>query len=127
MLTINDYNHLKTLYEQFRKSNAYIKDLITKDDWESVETAVKEKEDLLKKIIFFEKPRINDIKENPELNKIRIELIELEKENISLVKELRESLSAELKNVKKAKKVINAYEPDMSIISTVEFNDIDEE
>lgn len=126
MLTLEDYNHLKILYEQFRKSNAHIKDLISKDDWDSVDIAIQEKDTLLRKIIFFEKPRLNDIKENAELNSCRIELIELEKENLALVKELKETLSVELKSIKKAKKVINAYEPDASTISTVEFKDIDE-
>ena len=107
MLTINDYNHLKLLYDQFFKMNAHIKELITNNDWENVDFAIQDKDALLRKIIFFEKPRIDLIKANDELHSIRLNLIELEKENIELVKSMREKLLDEIKSVKKTKKVLN--------------------
>jgi len=126
MLTVNDYNHLKTLYEQFKKSNSYIKSLIQENDWDSVEIAVQEKNDILRKIIFFEKPRLADIKENDELNKTRLELIELEKQNIELVKSMKEELSKEINQVKQTKKIVNAYEPSqIEVISTLEIKEFD--
>ena len=126
MLTINDYNHLKLLYDQFFKMNAHIKELITNNDWENVDFAIQDKDALLRKIIFFEKPRIDLIKANDELHSIRLNLIELEKENIELVKSMREKLLDEIKSVKKTKKVLNAYEPlsNMSA-STFEVSDIE--
>ena len=124
MLTVDDYNHIKTLYEQFKKTNSYIKSLIEQDDWDSVESAVQEKNSLLKKIIFFEKPRINDIKENDELNKLRLELIELEKKNIEIVKTMKEALSKELGEVHKKNVLRNTYDPaHAEIISTVEIKE----
>ena len=127
MLSINDYNHLKLLYEQFYKMNAYIKELISNNDWDSVDFAIQDKDSLLRKIIFFEKPRINQIKGNKELHSMRLNLIELEKENIELVKKMKEDLIGEIKKVKKAKKVLNAYEPiSNNTISTFEVKSCDD-
>ena len=111
MLSINDYNHLKLLYDEFLKKNLYIRDIINKGLWDDLDSAIKEKESLMRQIIFFEKPRLSKIKENDELNKKRLKLIELEKENIALVVEKRQQLEKELKKTKKVKKVLNAYEP----------------
>lgn len=124
MLTVNDYNHLKLLYEKFSAANKHIKKLIKENNWDSVEVAVQEKDALIRQIIFFEKPRLQQIKNNQELNKIRLELIELEKQNIELVKKMKEELLSNLKQVKTAKKVLNAYEPASNrIISTFEIKE----
>ena len=111
MLSINDYNHLKLLYDEFLKKNLYIKDIIQKDLWDDIEVAIKDKEDLMRQILFFEKPRLKQIKDNAELNKIRLKLIDLEKENIALIVEKRQHLTHDLKKTKKIKKILNAYEP----------------
>lgn len=124
MLRINDYNHLKLLYDKFLKMNQYIKDLIKKNDWDSIDIAVQEKNSLLRQIILFEKPYIKEIKDNDELNSLRLHLIELEKENIELVKAAKEELIGEIGNIKKVKRVLNAYEPKTNdSISTFEIND----
>lgn len=123
MLRINDYNHLKLLYEKFSKMNAYIKDLINKGDWDGVDFAVQDKNSLLRQIILFEKPHIKEIKTNEELNALRLHLIELEKENIELVKEMKEKLLSQIGSVKKAKRILNAYEPVDTTVSTFEISD----
>lgn len=124
MLSINDCSHLKLLYEQFLKQNTYIRDLILKDDWESVDIAVQEKEKLIRQIVRFEKPRLKDIKENQELNDMRLNLIKLEEDNIDLVKSLKDKALSEISNVKKAKKIMNAYEPlTNNVISTLDILD----
>jgi hypothetical protein len=89
MLSINDYNHLKLLYDKFFKSNAHIKSLIEANDWDSVDIAIQEKEGIIRQIIFFEKPRLEVVKENKELMSLRNKLVELEKENIELVKKTK--------------------------------------
>lgn len=125
MLSINDYNHLKLLYDKFFKSNAYIRSLIEADDWDSVDIAIQEKEGLIRQIIFFEKARINEIKANKELMNLRSKLVEAEKENIELVKKIKENFFKELSNIKKAKKVLNTYEPITNVaVSTFEVKDI---
>ncbi len=111
MLSINDYNHLKLLYENFFKFNTYIKDLIESQDYDSIDVAIQEKDSLIRQIINFEKPRIDDIKENPELHKIRLDLIEKEKENIVLLTSIRDKIKNDITALNKAKKVINTYEP----------------
>lgn len=111
MLSIHDYNHLKLLYDEFLKKNLYIRDIINQGNWDDIETAVKEKEALMRQIIFFEKPRLSEIKDNDELNKKRLKLIELEKANIALIVEKRQQLEQELKKTKKTKKILNTYEP----------------
>lgn len=124
MLSVNDYNHLKLLYDKFFKSNAHVRELIEADDWDSVDVAVQEKDKLIRQIIFFEKPRLNQIKANKELMLLRDKLVQLEKDNIELVKKIKEDFLAELSNIQKARKVINAYEPAMnSIVSTFEMKE----
>jgi len=124
MLSVNDYNHLKLLYDNFFKFNAHISDLIKQGDWDSVDIAVQEKENIIRQIIFFEKPRIEQIKTNKEIMTYRNKLVELEKANIELVKTAKQQLISELTVVKKAKKVLNTYEPmSNSAISTFEISD----
>ncbi len=126
MLGINDYNHLKLLYDKFLKANLQIKNLVNSNDWESVDIAIQQKESLLRQIIHFEKPRLEQIKENEELYKTRLELIELEKENILLIKELKNKLLKDLVKVKKVKKVLKTYEPLIKdSVSTIDIKDID--
>ena len=123
MLSINDYNHLKLLYDKFFKSNAHIRALIKADDWDSVDIAVQEKESLIRQIIFFEKARLEEVKANKELMKLRNKLVELEKENIELVKSIKEDFFKQISNIKKAKKILNAYEPaTLNSVSTFEVN-----
>ena len=123
MLSINDYNHLKLLYDRFFKSNAHIRSLIEADDWDSVDIAIQEKESIIRQIIFFEKARLNEVKSNKELMGLRNKLVELEKENIELVKKIKEDFFNKLMNIKKAKKVLNAYEPTTNdVVSTFEVN-----
>lgn len=114
MLSVTDYNHLKLLYDRFLKTNQHIKELIQEARFDDVDIAIQEKEGLLRQIIFFEKPRLNEIKENAELNKQRLNLIELEKENIELIKSMKEELCKEISGVKKTKKIMSAYEPSVS-------------
>ena len=71
-----------------------IRQLAESDDWDSIENAVIEKDALLRKIIFFEKPRISDIKDNTELIGIRNEIIEIEKANIVFINQLKENGTA---------------------------------
>ena len=124
MLSINDFNHLKLLYEQFHKMNLHIKSLILANDWESVNFAIQDKEKLQRKILSFEKPHVEEIKKCPELLNFRKKLIQLEKDNIELVKSLRQNILKEISNVKLARKILNTYEPSTNkIVSTFEVKD----
>lgn len=128
MLSLNDFNHIKLLYEQLLKMNTYIKELINAKDWDSIGFAVRDKEILMDKILKFEKTRTQDIKESPELNATRTKLFNLEKANLELIKKMKEEALEELKGVKKTKKVINAYEPSLNrAVSTfeIDMDDID--
>lgn len=111
MLSINDYEHLKLLYDKFFKKNKQIRSLIIDGEFESADFAIQEKDSLIRQILLFEKPRINEIKNNSVLYEMRLKLIELEKENIVLVKGMKDKLMSELTSIKKTKKIINAYEP----------------
>ena len=121
MLSLADYNHLKLLYDNFFKSNAHIRELILADDWDSVDFAVQEKDGLIRQIIFFEKARLKEVKENKELMALRSQLVELEKQNIELVKAKKEDFFKQIAHVSKAKKVLNTYEPTtVDVVSTFE-------
>ncbi len=128
MLSVSDYNQLKILYDTYKKSSLLIKQLAEADDWDSVENAVAEKDALLRKIIFFEKPRIKDIKDNSELIRIRNEIIEIEKRNIVLINQLKDAISHEISGVKSKKKIYGAYAPlGQDSVSTFQINDVFEE
>ena len=124
MLTPSDFQQLKLLYDRFAKMNAQINSLINLREFDELDDVVQKKDKLLKQIIFFEKSRIKDIKENSELDKIRINLIELEKQNIQLIKQLKEDMTKEFSDIKKSKKIISAYEPSLSEgVSTIDIKD----
>ena len=124
MLSITEYEYIKLLYDKYKKSNDYIRDLMQKDEWDSVEYAVDDKNETMKLILQFEKVHKDNIKLNPELTKIRKILIEMEKSNIELLKTLKEEAKNELDSVSKAKKVLNKYEPDASEgVSTINITD----
>lgn len=124
MLSITEYEYIKLLYDKYKKSNDYIRDLMQKDEWDSVEYAVDDKNETMKLILQFEKVHKDNIKLNPELTKIRKQLIEMEKSNIELLKTLKEEAKNELDSVSKAKKVLNKYEPDASEgVSTINITD----
>ena len=126
MLSISDYNQLKLLYENYIKFSILIKQLAADDDWESIENTINDKNAYLRKIIFFEKSRIDDIKENDELLKLRNQIIEMEKENIVFINQLKDDLTKEIGSVKQTKKIYNAYIPlGQDSISTFEVADID--
>ena len=114
MLSNEDKNHLLLLYTQFERMNDHIRNLILNNSWDDTDIAIQEKNALQKQILIFEKPRKEDIKKTPELDEFRKKLIQIEFENIELVKKARENLEAEILNIKKTKKVIGAYEPQLN-------------
>lgn len=127
MLSVTEYNYIKLLYDKYKKSNEYIKGLMEKDEWDSVEYAVSDKNELIKQIMQFEKVHKENIKLNPELTKLRNQLVAMEKSNIELLKTLKEQAQNEFDSVSKAKKVLNKYEPEASDgISTIDITDEDE-
>lgn len=128
MLSISDYNQLKILYANYKKFSELIKQLAEKDDWDAIENAIGEKDAFLRKIIFFEKPRIKDIRDNDEILALRNEIVELEKENIVFINNLKMALSSELAGVKQTKKLYSAYSPlGKDAISTFQINDVFDE
>ncbi len=118
MLSENDFNHLKLLYEQYLRVNKHIRELSEKKDWESVEAAVKDKEIMLNNIVQFEKPRLDEIKQDEFLNNFRIKLIELEKDNLNFINNAKDKLLLEMNNIKHSKKILNTYEPSTNEITS---------
>ena len=126
MLEKEDYSYLKLLYEQFLKMNNHIKELILSSKWDEVDIAIQQKNSIQKQIILFEKPRLKDIKNTDELNSLRENLIKLEIENLELVKTQYQQIQNELKNLKKTKKLMSAYEPQVqNTVSTFEVKEED--
>ncbi len=124
MLSITEYNYIKLLYDKFLKTNKYINELMLNNEWDSVDFAVKDKDALIKQIMQFEKVHLQNIKENKELLKIRLNLIDLEKRNIELLKTMQEELKKEFSSVNKSKKVLHTYEPMLSAgFSTINISD----
>ncbi|MBQ2983225.1 MAG: hypothetical protein IJD57_00305 [Candidatus Gastranaerophilales bacterium] len=111
MLSENDISHLKLLYEKYHKMNLQIRELLKSNDFDSIEYVISNKENLLKQIMLFEKPRLDEIKQNDELVKVRKDVATFEKSNIELLKTLKIHLEKEVGTVRKAKKLLHTYEP----------------
>jgi hypothetical protein len=107
----NDINHLKLLYEKYHKMNLQIREFLKVNDFDSIEYVISNKENLLKQIMQFEKPRLQDIMKNEELVEQRKSVAVFDKSNIELLKTLKLRLEKEVASIKKAKKVLHAYEP----------------
>ena len=102
MLSLNDKEHLILLYNQFLKLNELVNKLALENDYESIENLLKDKDELISKIISFEKTRVEDIKNDEELISFKRKLIELEKKNIELIKTLKNDIIKDLVQVKKS-------------------------
>lgn len=111
MLSPNDISHLKLLYEQYHKMNLEIRELLKNNDFNSIEYVIANKEKLLRQIILFEKARLEDLKENEELLKIKKDVATFDKANIELLKTLKIHLQKEVRHAKQTRKVLNTYEP----------------
>ena len=128
MLSIDEYNYIKLLYEKLLKMDNYISTLMKNGEWDSVEYAVNDKEKLIKQVSQFEKVHKDNIKDNHELMKFRNKISESEKSNIELLKIIREELKNELTSVSSCKKFLNTYEPSSAErLSTINVKDDEEE
>ena len=124
MLSSNDISHLKLLYERYHKMNLEIRELLKSNDFDGIEYVISNKENLLKQIMQFEKPRLSEIKVNPELVQMRLDVASFDKSNIELLKTLKIHLEKEVSTVKKTKKLLQTYEPiAKKRISTFEIDD----
>lgn len=126
MLSENDKEHIKLLYDKFLKINQYIRTSIANIDMETIENIFNTKNQLIKQIVSFEKIYHKEIKEDEELLALKLDLIEKEKENIVLMEELKEKLTQEFSKAGKMKKIYSAYEPSLNEVrSTFEVNNED--
>lgn len=126
MLSENDKEHIKLLYDKFLKINQYIRTSIENIDMETIENIFNTKNQLIKQIVSFEKIYHKEIKEDKELLALKLDLIEKEKENIVLMEELKEKLTQEFSKAGKMKKIYSAYEPSLNEVrSTFEVNNED--
>ena len=127
MLSIDEYNYIKLLYDKLLKMNNYINTLMKNGEWDSVEYAVGDKDKLMKQIAQFEKVHSNNIKDNHELMRLRYKITDLEKSNIELLKIIREEMKNELSSVSSSKKFLNTYEPSSGgSLSTINVKDDDD-
>lgn len=126
MLSQNNYDHIQLLYNRFFEFNLHIKKLIEEENWDEIAQSVSNREKLLKEIVSFEKSNQDEIKLHSNLVEFKRKLIDLEKENIELIKRFQLSTVKDLIKVKQTKKILNAYEPQSNnTISTIEINSED--
>ncbi len=128
MLTQNDKEYIKLLYDNFLKINLYIKSAIENEDLEQIENIFQSKNQLIKEIVSFEKIHHEEIKKDEHLLKYKLDLIEKEKENIKLLENIQLKAKSEINQTSKTKKLYNAYEPTLNQThSTIEILDDSEE
>lgn len=124
MLSSNDKSHIKTLYDQYNDMLNYIKTLVDEGNWDALPNSLNDKEKLIKKIMNFEKPRVEDIKQVEYLFAKRKELIQKEIDLIEYIKQVKNTTISDLSGIKKAKKVLNAYEPStLHTVSTFNYKE----
>ena len=75
MLQSEDIEYLKMLYNELLNLNAQIKISAEKRDFETIQTQIADKDKLIDKIISFETPRKEDIKDDFALINLRNKVI----------------------------------------------------
>lgn len=126
MLQSEDIEYLKMLYNELLNLNAQIKISAEKRDFETIQTQIADKDKLIDKIISFETPRKEDIKDDFALINLRNKVIEAEKENIKYLNSVKDDTQKEMSSISKTKKIYNAYEPAVNDVqSTVDIQDIE--
>ena len=126
MLQSEDIEYLKLLYSQLLTLNSQIKISVEKRDFDTLEGQVVDKDKLIDKIVSFEKPRKDDIKNEYTLISLRNKVIEAEKENIKFLNSIKDKTKEEITSINKTKKIYNAYEPSINNVkSTIDVQDLD--
>ena len=126
MLQSEDIEYLKMLYNELLSLNAQIKISAEKRDFETIQTQIADKDKLIDKIISFETPRKEDIKDDFALINLRNKVVEAEKENIKYLNSVKDDTQKEMSSISKTKKIYNAYEPAVNDVqSTVDIQDIE--
>ncbi len=126
MLQSEDIEYLKMLYNELLNLNAQIKISAEKRDFETIQTQIADKDKLIDKIISFETPRKEDIKDDFALINLRNKVVEAEKENIKYLNSVKDDTQKEMSSINKTKKIYNAYEPAINDVqSTVDIQDIE--
>lgn len=126
MLQSEDIEYLKMLYNELLNLNAQIRISAEKRDFETIQTQIADKDKLIDKIISFETPRKEDIKDDFALINLRNKVVEAEKENIKYLNSVKDDTQKEMSSISKTKKIYNAYEPAVNDVqSTVDIQDIE--
>ena len=126
MLQSEDIEYLKMLYNELLNLNAQVKISAEKRDFETIQTQIADKDKLIDKIISFETPRKEDIKDDFVLINLRNKVVEAEKENIKYLNSVKDDTQKEMSSISKTKKIYNAYEPAVNDVqSTVDIQDIE--
>ena len=126
MLQSEDIEYLKMLYNELLNLNAQIKISAEKRDFETIQTQIADKDKLIDKIISFETPRKEDIKDDFALINLRNKVVEAEKENIKYINSVKDDTQKEMSSISKTKKIYNAYEPAINDVqSTIDIQDVE--
>ncbi len=97
------------LYEKAYKMCANVKDIIENGKIEDLDDVLRNKGELLKNIMRFEKTVKTNEEEEQKRVEFRKKIEEFEKTNIELLQQRREDLKKELQRVAKGKKITKAY------------------
>ncbi len=97
------------LYEKAYKMCVNVKDIIENGKIEELDDVLRNKGELLKNIVRFEKTVKTNEEEERKRLEFRKKIEEFEKTNIELLKQRRENLKQELQKVSKGKKITKAY------------------
>lgn len=108
-MTNKNFNHLMLLYEKAYKMCANVKDIIENGKIEDLDDVLRNKGELLKNIMRFEKTVKTNEEEEQKRVEFRKKIEEFEKTNIELLQQRREDLKKELQRVAKGKKITKAY------------------
>ena len=108
-MTNKNLEHLMHLYDRAYKMCEQIKEVIESGSMQELDDISRNKGELFKSILRFEKTLKTTQEEETKRLEFRKKIEEFERVNIELLKERQENLKKELQKVSKSKKITKAY------------------
>lgn len=105
-----DYRQLKLVYEKLYSTSLEIADIITKAEYNDLETTIRIREDLLKRLNQVRGNSYNESEFPQEIQDLMQNLEAQDTKNIEVLEKLREEVRLELQKTNQNRKLISAYE-----------------
>lgn len=103
------FEQLKLLYTQIFNTSQKIKNLIDKEDFEQIESLENYKSQLVQKVTAVKKTVALSEEENGNIQELKSEILNSEKENLERIQTMRDKTLTELKKINSQSRISNKY------------------